>query len=182
MPALRDGDVVFQESRSQQSAMVRALTRSRWTHMGVVFVEPAGPVVFEAVTPVRRTPLNEWISRGEGRHYVVKRLRDADTRLGPERVAAMRTLGEQWAGRPYDLQFRWSDESLYCSELVHKLFERSVRVRLGKLERARDMNLADPLVQRALATRFAPGKFDPEEPVVTPGSIFEDEQLVGVEQ
>jgi hypothetical protein len=42
------------------------------------------------------------------------------------------------------------------------------------------MNLADPRVRSALATRFAPGKFDPAEPVVTPRSMFEDVNLVTV--
>jgi len=72
---LRDGDLIFQESTSRQSEMVRALTDSRWTHMGVVFNEPTGPVVFEAVSPVRKTPLPTWIAHGRDRHYVVKRLR-----------------------------------------------------------------------------------------------------------
>src|SRR6187455_195223 len=72
---LRDGDLVFQESTSGQSEMVRVLTGSRWTHMGVVFQEPAGPIVLEAVSPVRKTPLERWIDRGRRRHYVVKRLR-----------------------------------------------------------------------------------------------------------
>ena len=64
--------------------MVRALTDSRWTHMGVVFNDAAGPVVFEAVSPVRKTPLKKWIARGRQRHFVVKRLRDADTHLPPD--------------------------------------------------------------------------------------------------
>jgi hypothetical protein len=36
-PAFEDGDVIFQESTSRQSDMVRVLTRSRWTHVSVVF-------------------------------------------------------------------------------------------------------------------------------------------------
>jgi hypothetical protein len=51
-------------------------------------------------------------------------------------------------------------------------------VRLGKLERAGDMKLDDERVQRALKKRFASATFDPAEIVVTPDSIFNDEQLV----
>ena len=161
--------------------MVRALTNSRWTHMGVVFHETAGPMVFEAVSPVRKTPIQKWIAHGRDRRYVVKRLRDADTRLSTDTVAKMRTLGATWLGRPYDLRFRWDDQTLYCSELAYKLFDRAAGIRLGKLERAADMNLDDERVQRALRKRFANAKFDPTETVVTPDSIFNDDELIQVE-
>jgi hypothetical protein len=178
---LQDGDLIFQESTSQQSEMVRALTDSRWTHMGVVFNEPSGLFVFEAASPVRKTPLQKWIAHGRHRHYVVKRLRDADVRLSAATVAKMRKLGATWLGRSYDLRFRWDDQTLYCSELAYKLFDLGAGVRLGKLERAADMNLDDERVQQALRKRFANAKFDPTETVVTPDSIFNDDQLVEVE-
>ena len=178
--SFKDGDLVFQESTSRQSDTVRALTRSRWTHMGVVFNEAGGAMVLEAVSPVRRTPVAQWIARGKKREYVVKRLRDADSRLTPEIVAKMRALGKTWLGRPYDLQFRWDDDSLYCSELAHKLYAHAAGVQLGTIERASDMNLDDERVQRALQKRFARGGFDPAEPVVTPDSIFNDDELVEV--
>ena len=178
--SFRDGDLIFQRSTSQQSEMVGALTRSHWTHMGVVVMEPSGPLVFEAVSPVKRTPLHAFIARGKGGNYVVKRLRDSEARLTPEVVREMKTLGARWLGRPYDSKFRWDDETLYCSEIVHKLFARGARVELGRIERARDMNLEDPRVKQALGQRFKPGEFNPDEPVVTPDSIFRDPQLVTV--
>jgi hypothetical protein len=179
---LQDGDLIFQESTSRQSEMVRALTNSRWTHMGVVFNEAGGPIVLEAVSPVGKAPLQKWIARGRDGRYVVKRLRDADNRLSKEVVGRMQKLGASWLGRPYDLRFRWDDQALYCSELAYKLFERAAGIRVGKLERAADMNLADERVQKALEKRFAGAKFDPSETVVTPDSIFNDDQLVDVER
>lgn len=182
VPELRDGDLIFQESSSAQSDLVAALTGSRWTHLGVIFLEPTGPVVLEAVSPVRKTPLKRWIARGRGGEYVVKRLRDADSKLSPNVIANMKKLGATWLGRPYDLRFRWDDETLYCSELAYKLFEHAANVRLGKLERARDMNLDDERVQRALRKRFGNARFDPAEIVITPDSIFNDDQLIEIQR
>lgn len=178
---LHDGDLIFQESTSSQSEMVHALTGSRWTHMGVIFKEGSQTVVLEAVSPVRKTPLKGWIEHGRDGRYVVKRLRDADAKLPPAVIAKMRKLGATWLGRPYDLRFRWDDQEMYCSELAYKLFQRAADVPVGKLETAADMNLDDERVQRALRKRFANAKFNPQEPVVTPDSIFNDEQLVEVE-
>jgi hypothetical protein len=148
--------------------------------MGVVFNEAAGPVVLEAVSPVRKTPVQRWIDRGRDRRYVVKRLRDADSRLSPEAIQNMRKIGASWLGRPYDVRFRWDDESLYCSELVYKLFERAMGVHVGKLQRAADLNLDDPRVEQAIRRRFTDTRFNPTETIVTPDSIFNDEQLTEV--
>jgi hypothetical protein len=138
-------------------------------------------MVFEAVSPVSKVPLEQWIARSRNGSYAVKRLRDADTRLFKDVVLRMRKLGATWLGKPYDLRFRWDDQALYCSELAYKLFDRAAGVRLGKLEQAADMNLDDARVQQALKKRFAGAQFDPTETVVTPDSIFNDEQLVDVE-
>lgn len=178
---LRDGDLVFHESRSAQSEMVRTLTQSRWTHLGVVLREKDRLLVFEAVSPVKTTPLEQWAARGKDGRFVAKRLANADARLTPAVLEKMRALGKSWLGRPYDLRFRWDDQSLYCSELAYKLFDRAAGVQLGKLQTAADMNLDDERVQQALRRRFAGLKFDPSEIVVTPDSMFNDPQLVEVE-
>ncbi|MGC4094465.1 MAG: YiiX/YebB-like N1pC/P60 family cysteine hydrolase [Polyangiaceae bacterium] len=174
-PAFADGDLIFQESSSAQSDMVRALTRSRWTHLGVIFKDKAGYTVLEAASPVRRTPLAHFVARGRGKRYVVKRWQGEAFD-----AARLRQIGASFVGRPYDLKFRWDDQSLYCSELVFKLFERAAAIRLGKVERARDMNLDDPKVASAMKARFAGARFDPEETVITPDAIFNDERLVQV--
>ncbi|HWU53649.1 MAG TPA: YiiX/YebB-like N1pC/P60 family cysteine hydrolase, partial [Tahibacter sp.] len=80
-PALRDGDIIFQTSRSSQSAAIQRSTHSRYSHMGLILHRQGQPYVFEAVATVRFTPLAQWTARGAGGHYVIKRWRDADTRL-----------------------------------------------------------------------------------------------------
>jgi hypothetical protein len=161
--------------------MVAALTGSRWTHMGVVFIEPKGARVLEAVSPVKWTALPDWIARGRGGRYVVKRVHDADQRLTPSAERSMRALAAKWLGLPYDLRFRWDDDALYCAELAYKLYARGAGIELGRIQRARDMNLDDERVQKAIKARFGSIKLDRNEPVVTPDSIFNDEQLEEVD-
>src|SRR3954466_9120093 len=56
---LRDGDLVFQTSRSGQSLAVQRAPHSRWSHVGVVLMRGGKPFVFEASATVRYTPLKE---------------------------------------------------------------------------------------------------------------------------
>src|SRR5512139_1220066 len=102
---LRDGDIIFHTSRSAQSLAIQKATHSRYSHMGIVFLRGGEPYVYEAIRTVQYTPLKKWIARGEGGHYVVKRLRDADLILTPDAVARLRQTAAKFAGKPYDLTF-----------------------------------------------------------------------------
>lgn len=111
--------------------------------MGIVYVGQDGePSVFEAVQPVKLTPLAEWISRGEGRRFAAKRLVNADSILTREKLAAMKRVGESFAGLDYDLFSEWTDERMYCSELVWKIFDLGAGVDIGDLEALGDFDLS----------------------------------------
>lgn len=173
---LREADVIFQTSRSAQSQAIQIATHSRFSHVGLVHIERGKPLVYEAVGPVKLTPADEWIARGEGKHYTVMRLKDADARLGPDALRKMEQVGRQFGGRPYDFAFGWSDERLYCSELVWKIYKQGIGVELGSLQRLGDFDLTNPLVQTKLRERYG-ARVPLEEPVISPGAIAASTRL-----
>jgi len=63
---LRDGDIVFQTSRSAQSIAIQKATHSKYSHMRIIFFRDGKPYVYEAIKTVQHTPLNKWIARGDG--------------------------------------------------------------------------------------------------------------------
>ena len=179
---LADGDLIFHTSKSAQSEAVAIATGSKWTHMGLVLFEQGELWVYEAVQPVKRTKLREWVARGAGGRAIVRRLREASTVLTPSVQRELHKIARSFVGRPYDLQFRWDDDQLYCSELVYKAYERAANVRIGKTQRAGELQLASPLVQKKLKQRY--GKklqtFDASQTVITPQAMFDDPALVTV--
>ncbi len=147
--------------------------------MGMVFYRDGRPYVFEAIGTVQYTPLERWVARGVGSRFVAKRLRNADQILTAVAVQRLRAAAGRFAGRPYDLYFGWSDDRIYCSELVWKAYERSLGVRIGSLQKVRDFNLSDPAVEKKMRERY--GKYIPlDEPVVSPVAMFESPLLVTV--
>ena len=64
-PTVMDGDIIFQTSKSSQSLAIQRATGSRYSHMGLIFLRAGKPFVFEAVSPVKYTPLDQWIARRE---------------------------------------------------------------------------------------------------------------------
>ncbi len=178
---LRDGDLIFQTSRSSQSLAIQRATGSPYSHMGIIFFRKGIPLVFEAVGTVRYTPLAQWIARGEGGHFVVKRLIVAGGVLDSASVEKLRKQARRFEGRPYDPFFEWSDERIYCSELVWKIYERALGVRIGALRRMKDFRLDDPAVRARLRERF--GTAIPlDEPVISPGAMLDAPNLTSVTQ
>jgi hypothetical protein len=175
----RNGDIVFQTSRSSQSLAIQLATKSPYSHMGIVYIREGEPLVFEAVQPVKLTPLRTWIERGDRAHFVAKRLRDADSRLTAATLQNMMTAGEQLAGKDYDLYFEWSDDRIYCSELVWKVFERGAGIRLGEQQTIADFDLSHPAVQAKIKERYG-DQVPLGEVVVSPVAIFNAAELISV--
>ena len=176
LPDVRDGDVIFQTSRSSQSVAIQQATHSRYSHMGIVFIRDGQPYVLEASATVRYTPLEDWIAHGVHKTYVVKRLRAG---VAVQQAERLRGVAQRFLGRPYDLTFEWSDSRIYCSELVWKIYDRALDVKLGELQHLRDFDLSSPVVRKKLTERY--GDAPPlDEPVISPAAMFSSPLLIEV--
>lgn len=60
---------------SRQSPVIKLAQHSKWTHCGIVFHIGGKAYVYEAVEPVKYTPLKDWIARGKNGVYCAKRLK-----------------------------------------------------------------------------------------------------------
>ena len=176
VPAVREGDVVFQILHTGQGPAIQLATKSRYTHVGIVLLRDGRPFVFEAVEPVRFTALDKWIARGDKGHCVIKRLRNADSILDPKGLARIHKLVPEFEGKHYDLTFGWSDSAIYCSELVWKLYDRGLGIQVGRLRKLRDFDLTAPVVREKMKQRYG-DRVPLEETVVSPADIFDSELL-----
>lgn len=174
--SLREGDLIFHQSRSSQSLAVQLATGSRYSHMGMLLRKDGELQVFEASATVRYTPLQKWIARGDGGHYVVKRLRAG---VDDAALVKLRHEAERFTGARYDLTFEWSDSRLYCSELVWKAYQRAMDVEIGTLQQVRDFNLLAPAVQAKMRERYG-DEVPMDEPVISPVAMFESPLLFTV--
>jgi len=178
-PTLQNGDIIFQTSLSSQSQAIQLATQSPHSHMGIIYKKDGAYFVYEAIKTVRLTPLEQWIKRGKEGKYIVKRLKNAATTLTPTILKAMQQAGEQYQGKAYDLYFGWSDEKLYCSELVWKIYKEATDIEIGQLAQLKDFDLSHPIVQQKLHERYGDAlPFD--EKVISPAAMFESKLLVTV--
>jgi uncharacterized protein YycO len=122
---IKNGDIIFQTSLSSQSKAIQVATHSKYSHCGLIYKDRNDFFVFEAIQTVKRTPLDKWIARGENGKFVIKRLKSAEQVLTAATLQKMKQIGEGFTGKNYDLTFEWSDNKIYCSELIWKVYQKS---------------------------------------------------------
>jgi len=147
---LKIGDIIFQSSKSGQSYAVQLATGSKYSHVGMIIMDKGGLKVIEAVQPVRITPLAEWKKQGDGGHYVVKRLVQADSLLTLQKISLLDSFSRTYLGKNYDLYFGWSNDRIYCSELVWKVYKQTLGIEIGDLQKLSAFDLSNPIVKEKL--------------------------------
>ena len=111
---LQEGDIVFVESQSSQSPYIKIGTMSKWTHCGVVVNTPEGMKVLEASKTVKLTPFNSFIGRAKNENWCIKR---------PKQKLTKPINYNKYIGQPYDLEFKFNNGKMYCSELVWLVYK-----------------------------------------------------------
>lgn len=111
---LQEGDVVFIESQSSQSPYIKVGTMSKWTHCGVVVNTPQGLKVLEASKTVRLTPFANFIGSAKNENWTIKR---------PKQKLPGPISYSKYLGMHYDLEFKYNNGKMYCSELVWLVYK-----------------------------------------------------------
>ena len=176
---LQEGDLVFQSFSSSQTRAIQLATKSRFSHMGLILRQDDRLMVYEAVGPAKFTPVDEWIDRDPGGHFVVERLKNAKTILTKANLEKLERTAATFKGKPYDWVFNWSDEKIYCSELVWKIYYRALGVEISGLRKLKDFDLSSAEVRLKLRERYPEG-VPLEETVISPQDVFRSDALTTV--
>lgn len=175
----KDGDIIFQRSQTTQSLAITLATKSPFTHVGIIYKKDDGKFyVFEAGPTVQYREIEEWIKSGKDGKYAIKRLK-SDIKVTDKARSKMLEVGEIFTGREYDIFFDWSDDQMYCSELVYKVFKRGAGIKIGSLERLKGFDLTHDAVQAILKKRYG-DKVPLEEIVISPQAMYYSPNLITV--
>lgn len=177
----KEGDIIFQTSLSVQSKAIQLATKSKYSHCGIIYKENEQFFVFEAVQPVKKTPIEKWILRGNNEEYVIKRLTNATVILTPRVLKKMKEESAKIDGKNYDLTFEWSDDKIYCSELVWKIYKQATGLEIGKLQKLSEFDLSNEIVKKKMNERYG-NKIPLNEIVISPAAIFESPLLETIQQ
>ena len=125
-------------------------------------------MVYEAVQPVSKISVTNFNVRGKG---VIKRLKNSTAVLTADALIKLKTAFKLYENKDYDESYNWSDETIYCSELVYKLYYHALNIELCKPRILGDFYLTNPLVKEKLNEKY--GNHIPlNEPMVAPSDLF----------
>ncbi|WEF30528.1 YiiX family permuted papain-like enzyme [Klebsiella aerogenes] len=172
------GDIIFQISRSSQSKAIQLATHSDYSHIGMVVIRNQQPYVFEAVGPVKHTPLKKFIAHGEDGKYIIRRISGG---LSTQQQQKLIQTAKNYLGKPYDFTFSWSDDRQYCSEVVWKVYNNALGMQIGKRQKLKEFDLQQPAVQAKLKERYG-SKIPLNETVISPQAMFDAPQLETVDK
>lgn len=127
---LKEGDLVFQCSRSEQSTALTWATGSIYTHCGIIIEKKDGLYVLEAAGPVRLTPYEKWKEHGRWSHVRSRRIKDE----------AIKIRYKKYLGQAYDWAFQFDNGKMYCSELIYCIYKEQFGIELAKPRKISDYN------------------------------------------
>lgn len=173
--SLKNGDLIFQTNVKGQGRAIQLATKSKYTHIGIVFWVNDEWMVYEATQPVRMISLKQFIEEGDSQKYVIKRHQKSDSILNTTNLAMMKHYLNEQLGKPYDPFFNWDDEAIYCSELVYKCYDK-IGVQIGELKPLSSFDLTHPIVKSILRQRYG-NQIPKDEKMISPGSMFDAPEL-----
>ena len=188
-PEVLPGDLIFQESTTDQAKAIKEVTGSRYSHCGIVVKRDGKLFVAEAIDPVRvvDTPkhplrsIEKWIGSGIDHHAVIKRVHGG---LSPERLQQLEQSMRRFQGKPYDVLFQWSDDKIYCSEFIYDSFndpnlEEKQRIEIGEVQTFSKLNLDGELAKNLIKKRYTDERkqINPNEKIITPVAVLNDPKL-----
>jgi hypothetical protein len=164
---VREGDVIFQTSLSQQSPLIKMGTRSTITHCGVVVMKDGKPYVLETQKTLVLTPLKKFIARGKDGKYWHKR----------PKLDNVKIKYSGYLGKPYDLAFKFDNGKFYCSELIYDVYLDQLGIELCKPKAIDDYLILGthriPKIKRAMKKRG----ITMEQYAVAPVDVFNSKEL-----
>ena len=167
---VKEGDVIFQTSQSQQSPLIQIATRSKISHCGIIVMKNGKPYVLETLKTLVVTPLDKFIARGEGGKYWLKRSNKENIKI---------KYGS-YLGKPYDLAFKFDNGKFYCSELIYDIYKNQLGIELCEPKKVSDYLILGtdklPQIEKAMKKRG----ITKEQYAVAPVDIFESDYLEDV--
>ena len=152
----KEGDIVFQISKSEQSPLIQYATGSPWSHCGIVVKKDGRFYVLEASNVVKLTPIDTWCGRGRFSSVKKRRILDKDVKV----------RYSKYLGKPYDLAFKFDNGKYYCSELVWLIYKEQFGIELCKPRKIKEYNLVG--IKKHLVRRG----MDENQLVVAPSDLL----------
>lgn len=136
--SLRTGDVILQPLNCNACWLIEKEEGGPYSHMGMVISNSGRQYVVESIVGVNILPLEKFIKRPtlKRKHLVIRN--HEINKLYEDEVGFKKWENElflrfmmKFYKTPYDNEFDWDNDKLYCSEMVTKLLNPYLEEKIG---------------------------------------------------
>lgn len=155
------GDIVFHTAGNRNSEAVKYATQSQFTHCGIVVEQDSALYVMEVQERCILTPFNDFINRGYGSQYCIKR--------------PTKEIGEfdyrKYLGANYDYQLLLNNNRYYGAELVYMIYKNDLGIELCQPKAAQEYRTDSimPIISQR--------NIKPDQLVVSPADLYNSPEL-----
>ena len=157
----REGDIIFQTVKSEQTALFEHLSESPINHCGIVVARDSNLYVLHVDRAVTLTPLHTFIRHGEKGEYTLMRATNEIVKIDSKKYMLAN----------YDPQMRMGNNRYYNSELVYDIFKNDLGIELCQPRPISEYHI-DGIVEFLQSSRIRP-----DQAIVTPADIYNSEKL-----
>lgn len=156
LPPVFEGDIVMQNSSDPEFVEFGKICGSKYNHCGIIFIRPRDHMymVAEVKDSVHLTPLTEWTARGVDHHVALLRLKNSSQILNEKKTERLRKSGHLFRGKKYDDALSWSDDAIYSTELVWKMYHSALNIDICTLGKISDVKMAGTKAEEAAKKRY----------------------------
>jgi hypothetical protein len=177
LPPVFDGDIIMINSRSPQGELLQQLAGGKYNHVGIIFQRKKDGIlmVLDVQDSVRATPLTDFTASSVNGAVCLLRLKDANKTLTESKMKSMRETARFYAGKPFDPVLNWDDSRMYSSELVWKVYDKSMMLKLCPTRTVSDFDISDSKKQEL--TKTYGGNVSEKDEAVGPDDIYNSNKL-----
>jgi len=143
LPPVFDGDIIMQNCAAPEAQLVHELMGGKYNHVGLVFTRERDGLlmVLEMQDTMRTTPLTDFVDRSVNGSVCLLRMKDASKVLNEEKTRKLRAAAKAYKKSPFDPVLNWDDSGLYSSELVWKIYNNALNLKLCPTRKVADFNI-----------------------------------------
>ena len=175
---LMAGDIILLPIDCYACKAIEKETGSPYAHSGLVVFENGYPIILEAWSKVEKTPLKDFIKRAKkGVSIKYIRSKEISKRYNSEHSRKelnqfiLNFFEENYENLSYDNEYLWDNldengnEVLYCSEMITKLLNHVLKVKMPTYKMTYD-------IARDFWIKYFKGKIPQGKPGNNPGSFL----------
>lgn len=142
------GDLIFISNPNVPDKLLQAITKSKFSHVGIVIKEKGKAMVYYTSSVVKKVPVPEFLALSVNGKYEVMRMKDTIILSGLNSFFV--DEAKKLLGNVYDTKFSWLDKEMYSTELVWKIYKRAAQIELCEAKLFEKIEINDTIVKRKI--------------------------------